>query len=198
MFQYRQAVKRDRVGVKRDRTNFGSRLEHWRTIMALQLVPVDDKNGGTTAWGRFEQTKEDVTCFIKLPEGTRAKMLKVNITSTTVSASLAKGNALMHGTLVAGILADDSYWEINDGTLELHLVKERRAKACGRENIEGWWPCVLHTDSVLDVRLCDKEPFLLGEMDDLQQNSMRSMIARMVGSDDPTDGRAPTLDPLID
>jgi len=48
------------------------------------------------------------------------------------------------------------------------------------------------------VRLCDKEPFLLGEMDDLQQNSMRSMIARMVGSDDPTDGRAPTLDPLID
>ena len=166
--------------------------------MALQLVPVDDKNGGTTAWGRFEQTKEDVICFIKLPEGTRAKMLKVNITSTTVSASLAKGNALMHGTLVAGILADDSYWEINDGTLELHLVKERRAKACGRENIEGWWPCVLHTDSVLDVRLCDKEPFLLGDMDDLQQNSMRSMIARMVGSDDPTDGRAPTLDPLID
>ncbi|NDA23676.1 MAG: hypothetical protein EBZ06_05045, partial [Betaproteobacteria bacterium] len=27
------------------------------------------------------------------------------------------------GTLVAGILADDSYWEINDGTLELHLVE---------------------------------------------------------------------------
>ena len=165
---------------------------------ALQLSPVDDKNGGTAAWGRFEQTKEDVICFINLPEGTRAKMLKVNITSGAVSASVINGGALMHGMLVAGIVADDSYWEITDGKLELHLVKEQPAKACGRENIEGWWPCVLRTDSALDVRLCDKEPFLLGEMDDLQQNSMRSMIARMMGSDDPTEGRAPTLDPLID
>ena len=68
---------------------------------ALQLSPVDDKNGGTAAWGRFEQTKEDVICFINLPEGTRAKMLKVNITSGAVSASVINGGALMHGMLVA-------------------------------------------------------------------------------------------------
>jgi hypothetical protein len=82
--------------------------------------------------------------------------------------------------------------------LEVHFVKESPAKACGRENPAGWWGRVLQSDSLLDVKLCDKEPFLLGEMDDLQQQSMRSMVARMMGSDDPTSGKAPTLDPLID
>lgn len=53
-------------------------------------------------------------------------------------------------------------------------------------------------DSALDVTLCDKEPFMLGEMDDLKHESMRSMVSRMLGSDDPTSGKAPTLDPLID
>ena len=28
--------------------------------------------------------------------------------------------------------------------------------------------------------------------------SMRSMVARMIGGDDPTEGKAPTLDPLKD
>ena len=164
---------------------------------ALELTYVDDKNGGPMAWGRFEQTKEEVTCFIDLPSGTKAKMLKVNISSSAISAEL-QGQALIAGPLVAGVIADDSYWEIQDGKLELHLIKELPAKACGRENITGWWPCVVHTDSILDVRFCDREPFMLGEMNDLQQQSMRSMISRMMGSDDPTEGRAPTLDPLLD
>jgi len=42
--------------------------------------------------------------------------------------------------------------------------------------------------------LCDREPFILGEMDDRQQNEQRSILARMMGSDDPTEGRAPRVD----
>ena len=167
------------------------------TSSAVSLVAVDDKNGGQASWGRWEQSKQEVTCILPLPAGTRGKELKVCITSTTVNAQL-KGEVLVQGGLTASVVADDSYWELNEGNLEIHLVKELPAKACGRENAEGWWPCVLRTDSALDVTLCDKEPFMLGEMDDLQQNSMRSMVARMLGSDDPTDGKAPTLDPLID
>ena len=165
--------------------------------MAVQLVPVNDKNGGSASWGTWEQTKEEITCFLELPAGTKARELKCVITSNTVTASL-KGEVLMQGPLVASVVADESYWEINDGKLEFHFDKELKAKACGRENPEGWWPCVLKSDSALDVALCDKEPFLLGEMDDLQQQSMRSMMARMMGSDDPTEGKAPTLDPLKD
>jgi hypothetical protein len=108
------------------------------------------------------------------------------------------GEALLAGPLHARVIADDCYWEIQSGVLEVHLTKEVPAKACGRENPEGWWGAVLQSDSLLDVKYCDKEPFLLGEMDDLQQQSMRSMVARMLGSDDPTEGRAPTLDPNID
>ena len=166
---------------------------------ALTFAPVNDNNGGDAPWGRWEQTKTDAIAYIRLPEGTRAKMLKVVFTSTTVTVQLlTTKDTLMQGALVASVIADDCYWEIVDGSLELHFVKELAAKACGRENPEGWWPCILRTDKVHDVTLGDKEPFLLGEMDDLQQNSMRSMIARMMGSDDPTEGKAPTLDPLVD
>ena len=161
-----------------------------------KLKPVNDKNGGDASWGRWEQTKADAVAFIQLPAGTRAKMINVAFTSTAVSVKLlSTKETLMQGALAFSVIADECYWEIVDGLLELHFVKEQPAKACGRENPEGWWPCILRTDKVHDVTLCDKEPFLLGEMDDLLQNSMRSMIARMMGSDDPTEGKAPTLDP---
>ena len=165
----------------------------------LTFTPVNDNNGGNASWGRWEQTKTDVVCFLQLPAGTRGKFLKVGFTSTTVSVQLlTTKDTLMEGPLAFSVIADDCYWEINDGALELHLTKQLAAKSCGRENPEGWWPCVLQTDVVHDVTLCDKEPFMLGEMDDLKHQSMRSMVSRMMGGDDPTSGKAPTLDPLID
>ena len=108
------------------------------------------------------------------------------------------GAELLAGPLVAPVIADDCFWEIIEGGLVLTFAKQDQAKACGRESAEGWWGRVLASDALVDVKLCDKEPFLLGEMDDLKHQSMRSMVSRMMGGDDPTSGKAPTLDPLID
>ena len=96
----------------------------------------------------------------------------------------------MGGALEAAVIADDCFWEITDGVLVLTLVKQLRAKACGREDPVGWWGRVLASDKLLDVTLCDKEPFMLGEMDDLKHNSMRYHVAKMLGMDDasPIDG----------
>ena len=83
------------------------------------------------------------------------------------------GAELLAGPLVAPVIADDCFWEIIEGGLVLTFAKQDQAKACGRENAEGWWPGVLASDEPRDVTLCDKEPFLLGEMDDLKHGSMR-------------------------
>ena len=80
---------------------------------------------------------------------------------------------------------DECTWEMVDGKVLITLEKQD----------EGWWPNVWLSDPPLDTSRFDDQEFLLGQMDDLQQQSMRSMVARMMGSEDPTEGKAPTLDP---
>ena len=48
------------------------------------------------------------------------------------------------------------------------LEKEKQAKACGRENKEGWWDRFVQSDEPKDTLYCDREPFMLGDMDDLK------------------------------
>ena len=98
------------------------------------------------------------------------------------------GKEVLAGELVALVDADECTWEMSDGKLLITLEKDS----------EGWWDRIVTTDAPVDTTLFDQEPFELGMMDDLKHNSMRSMVSRMLGSDDPTDGKAPTLDPLID
>mmetsp|Transcript_20936 Transcript_20936/g.42480 ORF Transcript_20936/g.42480 Transcript_20936/m.42480 type:complete len:126 (-) Transcript_20936:477-854(-) len=122
-------------------------------------------------------------------------MLRVNFTSTFVNAELlTTKSVLMQGSLSEAVIADDCHWELVDGVLELHLAKELAAKDCAKTDPTGWWPCILRTDKAYDITLCDREPFVLGEMTELQANERRSQIARMLGCDDPTEGRAPRVD----
>lgn len=54
------------------------------------------------------------------------------------------------------------------GSLVITLEKELPAKASGKESSEGWWPRVVLSDEPRETLLCDKEPFMLGEMDELK------------------------------
>ena len=98
------------------------------------------------------------------------------------------GKEVCKGKIFAPVVADECTWEMSEGKCLITLEKQD----------EGWWSRVWESDEPLDTSRFDDEKFVLGEMDDLQQNSMRSMVARMLGSDDPTEGKAPTLDPRVD
>jgi hypothetical protein len=157
-------------------------------ISADISTPIDDSKGGTFSWGKFQQDKkEKVLVYIDAPEGTRGRQVQVTITSKKLKV-VVLGKEVMSGELCAAVVADECTWEMSDGKVLLTLEKQE----------EGWWDRVLAQDPPVDTRLFDQEKFMLGEMDDLQQNSMRSMVARMLGSDDPTEGKAPTLDPNMD
>ena len=77
---------------------------------------------------------------------------------------------------------------MSDGKILITLEKQE----------EGWWDRVVMGDTPVDATSFDQEKFVLGEMDDLKHASMRSMVSRMIGTEDPTEGKAPTLDPLQD
>jgi len=157
-------------------------------ISADVSTPIDDSKGGTFAWGKFQQDKtKTVLVYVTVPDGTRGRQVQVTFSTNRIKV-VALGKELLAGELVAAVVSDECTWEMVDGRLVITLEKQE----------EGWWDRVVLTDEPVDTSTFDQDPFTLGEMDDLQHNSMRSMVARMMGSDDPTDGRAPTLDPLKD
>ena len=157
-------------------------------ISADISTPIDDSKGGTFSWGKFQQDKaKTVLVYVDVPEGTRGR--QVNVTFTTRQLKVVvMGKEVLSGELFAPVTADESTWEMSDGKLLITLEKQA----------EGWWDRVVTSDTPLDTTRFDHEEFMLGDMDDLKHNSMRSMVSRMLGSDDPTEGRAPTLDPLKD
>ncbi|KAL1524026.1 hypothetical protein AB1Y20_018940 [Prymnesium parvum] len=148
--------------------------------------PVNEQNGGKSSWGTWEQTKTEVTLFLPLPEGAKPRDCQVKFSSTAIKV-MVKGQLapLLDGTLAAAVIANDCFWEIQQGSLVITLEKETPAKASGRESTEGWWDRVVLTDESLETIYCDREPFMLGEMDDLKHESMRYHISKMLGTDDP-------------
>ena len=161
------------------------------TSMAISAdisTPIDDSKGGVFSWGKFQQDKsKTVLMYVTVPEGTRGRQVQVTFSTQRLKV-VALGKELVAGELVAPVVADECTWEISEGQLLITLEKQE----------EGWWDRVVTSDEAVDTTTFDHEPFMLGEMDDLKHQSMRSMVSRMLGSDDPTSGKAPTLDPLQD
>ena len=157
-------------------------------ISADVSTPIDDSKGGIFSWGKFQQDKATtVLLYVTVPDGTRGRQVQVTFSTKRLKV-VALGKELLAGELVAPVVSDECTWEMSDGRLLITLEKQE----------EGWWDRIVLTDEPLDTTTFDQEPFKLGEMDDLQHSSMRSMVARMMGGDDPTEGKAPTLDPLKD
>ena len=157
-------------------------------ISADVSTPIDDSKGGTFSWGKFQQDKaKTVLVYVDVPEGTRGRQVNVTFGTRRLKV-VVMGKEVLSGELFAPVTADESTWEMSDGKLLITLEKQA----------EGWWDRIVTSDTPLDTTRFDHEEFMLGDMDDLKHNSMRSMVSRMLGSDDPTEGKAPTLDPLID
>ena len=157
-------------------------------ICADVSTPMDDSKGGTFSWGKFQQDKEKtVLMYVTVPEGTRGRQIQVTFSTKRLKV-VALGKELLAGELFGAVVSDECTWEISEGKLLITLEKQD----------EGWWDRVVLGDEPVDTTTFDHDPFMLGEMDDLKHNSMRSMVSRMLGSDDPTEGKAPTLDPLQD
>ena len=157
-------------------------------ISADVSTPIDDSKGGTFSWGKFQQDKtKTVLVYVTVPEGTRGRQVQVTISSKRIKV-VTLGKEVLAGELVGPVVADECTWEMSDGKVLITLEKQE----------EGWWDRIVVQDAPVDTSTFDREEFMLGDMDDLKHNSMRSMVSRMLGSDDPTEGKAPTLDPLKD
>ena len=157
-------------------------------ISADISVPIDDSKGGVFSWGKFQQDKtETVLVYIDAPEGTRGKHVQIGFQSHAMKV-IVLGKEVMSGPLFAPVVVDECTWQIEGGKVLITLQKQE----------EGWWDRVWQEDEPVDTSKFDWVEDQISGMSDDQHSSMRSMVSRMFGSDDPTPGRAPTMDPNKD
>jgi hypothetical protein len=150
--------------------------------------PIDDSKGGVFSWGKFQQDKaKTVLVYVDVPEGTRGRQVQVTVLSRSLKV-VALGKEVKSGALVRPVVVDESTWEMCDGKVLVTLEKQD----------EGWWDCVWEQDAPLDISRFDALKDMVSGMTEEQHGSMRSMVSRMFGDNDPTSGRAPTLDPYKD
>jgi hypothetical protein len=103
-------------------------------------------NGASTDKYNWSQGINEVTVQVKIPSGTRAKGLNVDMTSTKLKVVLKSENrTLIEGEWYERIKVDDSTWSVDDDSLVLNLEK-------GSENI---WKTVLKGDQEIDATKVD-------------------------------------------
>lgn len=130
-------------------------------------------NGGYSEGYTWTQTLEEVTALIKLPAGTTAKQLKVDIGMSKVHVSLKSNpkEPLVEGKWCKKVQAADSYWSVErDGdkaTLSIQVEKY--------EN-KSWWKSLIEGDVEINTQAIEPENSKLSDLDADTRSTVEKMM----------------------
>ena len=187
--------------------------------------PIDDSKGGTLAWGKFQQNKKNqLLVYVDVPEGTRGKQVQVTMTTRKLKV-VVLGKELLAGDLCGTIVVDESTWEMSDGKVLITLEKQEEgwwdrvvtADAAVDTSSFDDEPFMLgdmdeNKHSSMRSMVRRRRPHRArprgtaagtrapGALEPQPAPGVPCVpqVSRMLGDDDPTPGKAPTLDPLKD
>jgi hypothetical protein len=103
-------------------------------------------NGGVTDTYRWQQTLEETTVFISLPDNTVSKQLDVKIMPTKLKVGIKGQPPIIDGEFPKKIKIDDSIW-----TLEQDGVKRVLQLNLSKVDAMTWWDCVIKGDPKIDT-----------------------------------------------
>ncbi|KAL7453153.1 hypothetical protein ACHAWC_004830 [Mediolabrus comicus] len=161
-------------------TNTKSSASNKRSTAETSIRYTDDGkqmpigNGGSTSRYVWTQTLEEVTVYIPLPNGTRAKDLNVKIDANSLSVKKKDGDhaslAPLEGMFFARIRPDECTWTIESSesitTLQLTLDKVQKT----------WWEIVLSGDKpLIDATMVDSSRHI-DTYDEKTQAQIRRII----------------------
>lgn len=128
--------------------------------------PISTYNGASTSKYNWSQGTNEVTVQIPLPEGTRAKNLNVEFTSTQLKTGIKGSNqVLLAGEFSEKIKPEDSTWTVDGSSLV--LVLEKMA--------ETIWKSVLKGDDEIDTtKVENSKP--LDQFDSETQAALRKIM----------------------
>mmetsp|Transcript_19698 Transcript_19698/g.32368 ORF Transcript_19698/g.32368 Transcript_19698/m.32368 type:complete len:283 (+) Transcript_19698:231-1079(+) len=125
-------------------------------------------NGGVTDRYYWSQTLEDLTIYVDVPDGTKAKEIKCNIGAKELTIETPKG-VLLKGEYPdpERVKASESLWSFEKATntLVLSLDKTR----------ETWWSCILKGEPEIDTKKVDSSR-RVQEYDEATQAQIRKIM----------------------
>ena len=128
-------------------------------------------NGGETDKYRWTQTLDEVTVFVRMPDGVASKQLDVQMKAASLRVGLKGQPPIIDGPLHKKIKTGDCLWTLEtDGakrTLQLTLVK-----------VDGmnWWNCVIEGDAKIDTQKVDPENSKLSDLDGETRKTVEKMM----------------------
>ncbi|GLC36971.1 hypothetical protein PLESTB_000172800 [Pleodorina starrii] len=113
-----------------------------RQERAWSAISVEPGMGMECSRYKWTQNQSHVYVFVRVPEGTTAARLRVQLTSGSLALALGLDEQpLLDGKLYGNIKAEHSTWFVDDGVLQLQLLKlcRRGHYAAGTTNADTWW-----------------------------------------------------------
>ena len=126
-------------------------------------------NGGTTDKYIWTQTLSELEVRVPVPEGTKSRMLNVDITNTRLKISLkGSSESIVDGAFHERVVVDDSLWTLEDGKEVVLTIT--------KDNKMGWWKCVLKGDPEINTQKVQPENSKLGDLDGETRQTVEKMM----------------------
>lgn len=131
-------------------------------------TPPPPGNGGTVE-GKYTwtQTLSDLMVFIKLPPGTKSKMLDITFTNSKYKVAIKGQNVLVEGEWHKRIIVDDTFWTLEDGDLVFNIQKDDKM---------NWWKCVTVGDPEINTQKVQPENSKLSDLDGETRQTVEKMM----------------------
>ena len=82
----------------------------------------------------WDQTLDECNFYVRTPPGVKAKILDVEVTSTSVKFGIKGNPPYLHHELTEQVKAGDSLWTLEDGELHMQMKRPRTQVAELRES----------------------------------------------------------------
>ncbi|KAL4709971.1 hypothetical protein ACJJTC_003934 [Scirpophaga incertulas] len=122
----------------------------YSSLGAPPIIPIqnnsDTYNGAEREKYLWSQTIKELDVIVKLPENIKSsKQLKVTINSTDISVVCQNGDIIIKDSVPYKIKTMDSFWNICEGKLCIHIEKIQ----------ERWWDKFLNSEEPIDLSKID-------------------------------------------
>lgn len=130
--------------------------------------PAPVGNGGTVP-GKYVWTQQlaEAVVTVKVPPGTKTKMLDVNFTNTKLRVGLKGQPPIVDGTFSKRIIVDDSLWTLEDDEVVFTLQKENKME---------WWKNILVGDPEINTQKVQPENSKLSDLDGETRQTVEKMM----------------------
>jgi hypothetical protein len=116
----------------------------------------------------WTQQLADLQIVVPVPEGTKTKQLKVDMTSSKLSVGLKGQEPILSGKFHKKILLDDSFWTLEDNKEVVFTLM--------KGNQMEWWKCVIEGEPEIDTTKVNPENSKLGDLDGETRQTVEKMM----------------------